>query len=93
MHAVGSKVSQTVKFLGRPFDLMSEVVDYRSGRTIGMRVIAGPFPMSWTHEIEPAGSGSRVTTRLEADPGTFISIAGPVLGPSCSIIPMTTTTS
>lgn len=78
---VGSKISQTIKFLGRRFDLMSEVVDYRSGRTIGMRVVSGPFPMAWTHEIEPAGSGTRVTTRLEADPGTFFSIAGPVLRP------------
>jgi hypothetical protein len=37
--------------------------------------------MSWTHEVEPAGSGTRMTTRLEADPGMFFSIAGPVLRP------------
>jgi hypothetical protein len=78
---MGNRVQQVIKFLGRRFNVMAQVVEYQKDGRIGMRVLSGPFPMAWTHVLAPAGVGSSLTTRLEVDPGTYFAIAGPLLKP------------
>jgi carbon monoxide dehydrogenase subunit G len=77
----GARVRQVIKFLGRRFDVTAEVIEYQAGDRIGMRVLSGPFPMAWTHVLQQAGEGTRLTTSLEVDPGTYFRLAGPLLKP------------
>ncbi len=77
----GTRVSQVIRFLGRRFDTTAEVVDCQRDLRLTMKVISGPFPMSWTHLVDAADEGSAVTTTLDADPGRFFRVAGPLLKP------------
>ncbi len=77
----GTRVDQVIKFLGRRFDTTAEVVDCHWGSRLIMKVISGPFPMTWTHTVAAADGGSAVTTTLQADPGRFFRLAGPLLKP------------
>lgn len=78
---VGTRVNQVVKFLGRRFDITAQVIECDWNRRLTMKVISGPFPMSWTHLVVARDGGSAVITKLEANPGRFFRIAGPLLKP------------
>ena len=78
---VGSKLHQAVRFLGRRFDIDSEVTELVHDATIGVRVVSGPFPMAWRHLVATSGGGTRMTTVLEAEPGSYFKVAGPLLKP------------
>ncbi len=77
----GTRVAQVVRFLGRRFEVTAEVVEHRPDSRLAMKVISGPFPMSWAHAVAATDGGCAVTTTLEADPGRFFRIAGPLLKP------------
>jgi hypothetical protein len=46
-----------------------------------MQVLTGPFPMALTMTVEGIGQESRLTTVLEADPGTYFRLAAPLVKP------------
>ena len=78
---VGSKLHQTVRFLGRRFDIDGEVTELVPRATIGVRVVSGPFPMAWRHVVSSSAGGTLMTTVLEAEPGSYFRVAGPLLKP------------
>jgi uncharacterized protein YndB with AHSA1/START domain len=73
---VGTQLHQTVRFLRRNFKIVSEVVELVPNEVITMRVLNGPFPMTWRHELGELGRETRVTTTLEAEPGGYFRVAG-----------------
>jgi uncharacterized membrane protein len=78
---VGAKVRQVAKFLGRRFEITGQVVEFSANKKIAMQVLSGPFPMALTMTVESIGQGSRLTTVLEADPGTYFRLAAPLVKP------------
>jgi ribosome-associated toxin RatA of RatAB toxin-antitoxin module len=78
---VGAKVRQVAKVLGRRFEITGQVVEFDPNKKIAMQVLTGPFPMALTLTFEAIGRASRLTTVLEADPGTYFRLAAPLVKP------------
>jgi ribosome-associated toxin RatA of RatAB toxin-antitoxin module len=78
---VGAKVRQVAKVLGRRFEITGQVVAFDPNKKIAMQVLTGPFPMALTLTFEAIGQASRLTTVLEADPGTYFRLAAPLVKP------------
>src|SRR5216684_3482899 len=78
---VGAKVRQVTKFLGRRFEVTGRIVEFDANKKIAMQVLTGPFPMALTMTVEGIGQESRLTTVLEADPGTYFRLAAPLVKP------------
>ncbi len=79
---VGSKVERMAKFLGRPMDYVTEVVEYDPPRTLVMRTVKSPFPMKVRYEFEEKEGATLVRNVVEGEPGGFYGIAGPLLARS-----------
>jgi hypothetical protein len=67
--------------LGRRFEAPFEVIDYETNRHYAHRSREGhPVPVTIVFSYEPVSSdGTRFTPRIEADPGGFFGLVGPVL--------------
>jgi uncharacterized membrane protein len=78
---VGAKVRQVAKVLGRRFEVTGQIVEFDANKKIAMQVLTGPFPMALTLTFEAIGQASRLTTVLEADPGTYFRLAAPLVKP------------
>ena len=77
---VGSRVARQASFLGRKFEYVNEVTELEPGERLGMRSVAGPFPMRVVYEWEDAGDGSLMRIRASGDASAFYRLAGPLLG-------------
>lgn len=74
----GTRVERVVRFLGRLFGYMYEVVDLQPERSMEMTVDQ-PFPMRIRYELEDAPDGTLARIRAAGDPGTFFRVAAPLL--------------
>jgi uncharacterized protein YndB with AHSA1/START domain len=77
---VGTRHEQTTRFMGRDMSASYEVVALDPGRSIAIRSIDAPFPMTVTRTVEPDGNGTRVTEVSEGGPTGFRPGARPVDG-------------
>ena len=75
---LGTKITEKRRFLGRPVETMSEVVEFdpphkytRSGED--------PFPSRGTVTFEPVEEGTKVTFTLELAASGFFALAAPLL--------------
>jgi hypothetical protein len=67
--------------LGRRFEAPFEVIDYEPNRRYAHRgTEEHPVPVTMVFAYEPLSSdGTRFTPRIEAEPGGFFGLVGPVL--------------
>ncbi len=74
----GDKFTAAAKFLGRRFETPCEVTDYLSNRQFSFRSTGGPVPQEFTYILEPTLKGTRFTQSVEAQPGAFFRLTGPL---------------
>ena len=76
----GDRFTTVAKFLGRRFETPFEVIAHEPPRRHTDRSVGGPFPQEYTHTFEETeGGGTRVTQVVEAEPGGFFRLVGPLL--------------
>ena len=76
---VGTQVERVAAFLGKQFSYILQAEEYEPGHKVVMTSVRGPFPMRVTYSFDAAGSGTRVTNRVEGDTGGFYRLAGPLM--------------
>ena len=74
----GDKFTAIAKFLGRRFETPCEVTDYLSNRQFSFRSTGGPVPQEFTYTFEPTLEGTHLTQSVEAQPGAFFRLTGPL---------------
>ena len=74
----GDKFTAAAKFLGRRFETPCEVTDYLSNRQFSFRSTGGPVPQEFTYTFEPRLEGTHLTQSVQAKPGTFFRLTGPL---------------
>src|SRR5437588_3393233 len=55
--AVGSRLVEVRKFLGRRIESKLEVTDYEPNRRFGFKTVSGPIPFRVDHTLEPLDGG------------------------------------
>jgi uncharacterized protein YndB with AHSA1/START domain len=77
----GERFTLTQQALGRRFEAPFKVIDYEPNRRYVHRGTEGhPVPVTMVFVYEPLSSdGTRFTPRIEAEPGSFFGLVGPVL--------------
>jgi uncharacterized protein YndB with AHSA1/START domain len=78
---VGSRHRQTTRFLGRDMSASYEVTALEPGRSITIRSIDAPFPMTITRTVEAVNGGTRVTEVSEGGPTGLARTIAPVMAP------------
>jgi uncharacterized membrane protein len=76
----GDRFSVTAKFLGRRFETPFEVSAHEPPRRHSDRSMGGPFEQEYIYTFEEtAGGKTRLTHVVEAEPGGFFRLVGPLL--------------
>jgi uncharacterized protein YndB with AHSA1/START domain len=75
---IGTHVTNRIDLLGRHFRNDLEVVDREPNRRITLRADE-PFTVTGTFLVEPEDGGTRFTAVLDAQPGAFFRLGGPLL--------------
>jgi uncharacterized membrane protein len=75
----GATYVYTMKFMGQKIETVSEVIEHQEPTNYKWKATNGPFPLSGSMSFEPAPDGTRVTERIEAEPGGFFKLAEPVI--------------
>jgi hypothetical protein len=76
---VGSRVERTVKFLGKRFSYLYEVVDAGDDAFVEMSV-AQPFPMQVRYQLDALGADTtRVAIHARGDASGFYRLMSPIL--------------
>jgi len=75
---VGTTFEETVRFLGRRFEVAFEVSEYEPNRRMGVRMTSGPSRATGVRIVEPIADGTRLTIQAEGRSGLFFGLAEPV---------------
>ena len=77
----GSRVERTVKFLGKRFSYLYEVVDARGDEHVELRVDQ-PFPMQVRYQLDAVGAAAtRVAIHARGDASGFYRLMSPIMNP------------
>jgi uncharacterized protein YndB with AHSA1/START domain len=63
----GARISESRHMLGRELHTTLEIEEYEPSRLFTLRALDSPVPFSVRHELEPSGSGTRLTVTGEGD--------------------------
>jgi uncharacterized membrane protein len=74
-NVVGSHYTEVRKFLGREMRSVMEVTAFQPHTRWIAKVIKGPVPYEVSVQLEPQGSSTRLTTRVDGEPTGFFKIA------------------
>lgn len=77
--AVGTKVHELRRFLGRRLETELEVTEFERPRLLTLATIAGPVPFTVRHELSPTDRGTRLDFVGEGEPGGFFRLAEPLV--------------
>jgi uncharacterized protein YndB with AHSA1/START domain len=73
--AVGTRIRETRRFLGREYRVVHEVTAYDPPHRFDIRSVEGPIPLSVRHTLEPSGGGTRLEAVGEANPEGLLRFA------------------
>jgi carbon monoxide dehydrogenase subunit G len=76
---IGTRVHETRRLLGREAHTELEVCAFDPPRHFALRTVSGPVKVDVDHELEPQGDGTLLRVVAQADPGSFLKLAKPVL--------------
>ncbi len=76
---VGTKYKYDAEIMGRKLETTGELTAYDPPRITAWKATSGPFPMSGSTTFESVPGGTRVVDVIEAEPGGFFKLAGPLL--------------
>ena len=77
--AVGSRLVEVRKFLGRKLESTLEVTEYEPSRRFAFKVVSGPVPFHVEHTLEPSNGGTRLSVVGEGESGGFFKLAEPLV--------------
>ena len=77
--AVGTRVSESRRFLGRTIETVWEMTECKAPHRSSIASVKAPFAWQGTYALEETGEGTRFTIRLQGSPGGFFRIAEPLL--------------
>jgi carbon monoxide dehydrogenase subunit G len=77
---VGTTFEETVRFLGRRFEIAFEVTEYEPNRRMAVRMTSGPSRTTGVRVVEPVADGTRLTIQAEGRSGLFFGLAEPFVG-------------
>lgn len=77
--AVGTRVSESRRFLGRTIETVWEMTECEAPHRSSIASVKAPFAWQGTYALEETGEGTRFTIRLQGSPGGFFRIAEPLL--------------
>jgi hypothetical protein len=77
--AQGTRVKTRGRFLGVSFDNEWEFTDCRPPESFSVRTVSGPLSMSYRYDFMAIPAGTRVTARVDGDPGKLFKVAEPVM--------------
>jgi ligand-binding SRPBCC domain-containing protein len=76
---VGSRVSESRRFLGRTIETVWEMAECEAPHVSSIASVKAPFAWEGTYTLAEDGDGTRFTIRLRGNPGGFFRIAEPLL--------------
>ena len=75
----GTTYLYDMKTMGKVIETSGLVEDYQPPDGYSWKSTSGPFPISGKIILEPVNGGTRLTERLEVDPGGFFKLAEPLM--------------
>ena len=76
---VGARIHETRRLLGREAHTELEVTAFDPPRRLTLRTLQGPVKVDVDHRLESQGDGTVLHVVAEADPGSILRLAKPVL--------------
>jgi carbon monoxide dehydrogenase subunit G len=77
--SVGARIHETRRLLGREAHTELEVAAFEPPRRLTLRTLHGPVKVDIDHRLESQGNGTMLHVVAEADPGSILRLAKPVL--------------
>jgi uncharacterized protein YndB with AHSA1/START domain len=78
--AVGTRIRETRRFLGREYRVVHEVTTYDPPHRFDIRAVEGPIPLTVRHTLEPSGGGTHLEVVGEANPKGLLRFAAGGIG-------------
>jgi Polyketide cyclase / dehydrase and lipid transport len=75
----GAEITRTAYILGRRIDYVLQVVDYAPPGRLGLRAVAGPFPMESAYRFDEHAGGTLASIHVRGDSRRYLRIGVPVL--------------
>lgn len=75
----GSRFTEVRRLLGREGRTELEVVVFEPPRRLTLHSLSGPVRVDVDHELEAQGEGTLLKVVAEAEPASFLRLAGPVV--------------
>jgi uncharacterized membrane protein len=72
---VGQRHTEVRKFMGRDMETTLEISALKSNEIFSLKTLNGPVPYEVTVIFEPVEGGTRMTTKIQAEPGGFFKLA------------------
>jgi uncharacterized protein YndB with AHSA1/START domain len=77
--AVGTRVREVRKFLGKRMDSVVEVTEYLPPEKFSLRVVSGPIRFDVRQAFTPTDGGTKIDVVIEGEPGGFFALAEPLV--------------
>jgi uncharacterized protein YndB with AHSA1/START domain len=77
--AVGTRIMEKRRFLGREATTVVEVTEIEPDRLLMLDVVDGPVSFTVTHRLVPEGGGTRLTISAEGEPGGLLRLGSRLL--------------
>ena len=71
----GSTYQYSMKIMGKAVETTGQIEEYQPPTSYAWKATSGPFPLSGSVKCELVPEGTRVTDRVEAEPGGFFKLA------------------
>ena len=79
VNAVGEKYTEVRKFLGREMKTTLEITEFEANARWAVKALDGPAPYQAATIFETSNGGTKITTKVEAEPSGFFKMAqGPL---------------
>jgi uncharacterized protein YndB with AHSA1/START domain len=79
---IGTKHTFLRKFLGRKIEASNEYVEYEPNKKITFKSTSGPTPFEASYLFESTAEGTKLTSKIEMQPGGFFGLAEPLIAAS-----------
>ena len=79
---VGTRHTFVRKFMGRKIEASNEYVEYEPNTKITFKSTSGPTPFEASYLFESTAEGTKLTSKIEMQPGGFFGLAEPLIAAS-----------
>lgn len=79
---VGTQFAFVRTFMGKKMEANNEITEFTPYSTVAFKTITGPIPAEPSYHFEPAGKGTKLTSKIIMQPRGFVSLAEPLISAS-----------